>query len=153
MEGIDISRPSYFTRYSNVNDSLYNDRSYLITAIPQQLESFLWIVTSNDDKLLFKNDFLTFSINRHATVYIGYDEDAVNSNLLPSWLDNWENTGLIINSNDMDFVCFRKNFLPSTITLGANEGNSSSSMYLILIDPYTDISPPAAPTGFKISLK
>jgi hypothetical protein len=147
-----LSKPSYFTRYSTVSDSLYSDRSYVINSVPPQLKDLLWIVTSNDDKTSFDKDFLSFSTNQLTTLYVAYEIEAVNNNLLPSWLAGWKNTGLIIQSNDTDFVCFQKHFLSPQIELGANEGNNSSSMYLILLGPLAEeLVPPAAPTGLRIS--
>ena len=148
----DISRSSYFTRYSIVGDSLYSDRPYVITSIPPQLENMLWIVTANDDKTSFENEFLTFSINKPTSVYIGFDIESIASESFPAWLNDWDKTELIINSDDTQFIIYQKNFEPSEITLCANEGSSSSSMYIILVNPLTtDMVPPAAPTGLRIS--
>ena len=146
-----VSPEGYFIAYKEIGDSLYSDREYKITNIPESLKPYHWIVTKNDDKTATGVDFLQFSINKTTTVYVGYDANLVSENIIPDWLTGWQKTDLIIESDDTDFICFQKSMLPTLVSLGANQGGSSSSMYIVLVDPLLDIVPPSPPTGFSIS--
>lgn len=147
-----ISKNNYIEKHSKIGDNLYSDREYKITEIPQSLRSFDWILTANDDKTATGDSFLSFDINKMTTIYVAYDYEQVAANSVPQWLKQWERTDLVIKSDDTSFLCFRKEFQPSTITLGANNGDNSSSMYLILIDPLRDLTPPAPPSGLRLSI-
>lgn len=143
-----ISQPNYYVEKKKVGDQIYSDRNYLITSIPEPLADFEWIVTANDDKQETGSSFLTFCVNKIVSVVIGYD---ITIQSLPEWLQGWEQTEMVIQTEDGDFACYQKTHPPCEITLGGNAGTSSSSMYLILASDDLDTTPPTAPTGLRIS--
>lgn len=146
-----ISRRGYFMSKRAVGDSVYIDRDYQITEIPAELAGLWWLVTANDDKTIVADSFLTFSINRPASIYIGVDQRLVNSNAIPGWLDAWKKSDKIISTTDASYVCFNGQFGAGQITLGGNGGSNSSSMYLVLFDSSVDVLAPSPPTGLQIS--
>ena len=147
-----ISKSNYTEKNNKVGDNLYSDREYKITEIPQSLSGFDWVLTANDDKTATGDNFLSFDINKRTTIYIAYDYEQVSANAVPQWLKQWEKTELVIRSDDTFFLCYRKEFPASTVTLGANYGDNSSSMYLLLIDPLRDLTPPSPPSGLSLTI-
>ena len=144
----DISRPNYYVDTKSVGDTLYSDRSYKITYIPGALAGYKWIVTANDDKLESGDSFLTFNVNKPVTIVVALDSTLIT---LPQWLQGWQPTGMVVRSEDTEYVCYEKIFSPCKITLGGNSGTSSSSMYLVLLGNEIDTLAPAAPTGLRVS--
>ena len=147
-----ISRDGYFIRYNQVGDSLYSDRDYVITSIPGSLDGYAWLVTANNDKNVINDNFISFKVNRETNVYVAYDIRQVESNSVPLWLQSWERMNLKIETTDeTDFVCYTKTITNGSVTLGGNEGNNSSSMYLVLIGGMVDTTPPYPPGGFSLT--
>jgi len=61
----------------------YTDRQYPYSVVPSELEGKTYIQTANDDKFSKGEKFLSFSINKPATVYVGHDTRYQKK---PSWL-------------------------------------------------------------------
>ncbi len=138
-----ISRKNYSIKTKRIGDPVYSDRPYLITQLPESLNQLTWIETANNDKDLFGSEFISFYVNKRVTLYIAYDTQYTDS--LPTWLLQWQETNMTIESEDTAYKIYKKEYNPGTITLGANTGGSSSSMYLILMDNYTDDISPSPP--------
>lgn len=137
-----ISRTNYYLKPHVLGDPIYLDRQYRSTLIPESLQNLNWIMTANDHKELTGDNFLSFRVNKRIMIYIAYDQSQVT---LPNWLSTWEKTTQIIKTDDTDFICFKKEWAPGIVHLGANYGNNSNSMYLILLDHQNDKTSPAAP--------
>lgn len=144
-----ITPVNYRAEKTIVDDSVYSDRSYKIQTVPASLLNQLRIVTANNDKARTGDAFLTFTVNKHVNVYVAYDRDLTS---IPTWLQSWTKTDLVIQTNDSPFICYKKYFPPGTVTLGGNAGVGSNSMYLVLLESTTDHLPPAAPTGVSASI-
>ena len=117
-------------------------------SIPDELSDLLWIRTANDDKYISADDFMSFNVSDSVVVYVGYDQTIPR---IPNWLSLWTPLNKSIETSDTILRTYYKSFAGGTITLGGNEGETSSSMYVVLIDPTgRDILPPAPPTGLSV---
>jgi len=84
------------------NMEYYTDRTYTLTSVPSEYIGMNAIKTSeyigmnaiktpNDDRnLTTESNYLTFEMPENATVYVAFDQRAVN---LPNWLDDFSYTG------------------------------------------------------------
>lgn len=134
-------------------DRYYVDRDYVLKDVPARLQNAWWIMTGNDDKETTGENFISFQVNQVVEVLVGFDASIAS---IPTWLQIWESTGeRISTSDDSDFMIYRKVVNAGTVTLGANNGNGTASMYTVLIQAaqQTDIAPPAAPTGISLRAK
>lgn len=142
-----ISRSNYRLIRRSEGDSVYSDRPFVFTRIPSELSTYYWIQTANDDKYRANADFLSFYASEALHLIVAYD---VSMTDIPSWLADWQQTNLIIETDDTNFQCYTKNVDAGQITLGGNEQSTSGSMYLILLQSQQDTgdrTPPAPPTG------
>jgi len=112
-------------------DNQYGDRTFTFSSIPQELSGNTWIRTANDSKSYSGLVIAEFTVKSDSTVYIAHD-NRINSK--PSWLSGWVNTGMSFgNSEPQTFTLYSKVFLAnSTVSLGPN-GDSSKSMYTIIV--------------------
>ena len=89
----------------DVGDEYYVDETYTITgytntttgSLPTQLNNGRWIKTANADKANTTTNYVSFDIDRNATVYVAYDEGATS---LPSWMSGYSDTNLSIQTTD-----------------------------------------------------
>jgi PKD repeat protein len=122
---------NYQTAFLAVGSKYYIDRTYTLTSIPDYLQGVYWIKTANSDKAETTSNFLSFTVNQPATVYIGYDKRI---NTLPNWLQSFEKINdVLIDDQGVTFQLYKKTFSRGTITLGANQGMSDSNMYTIAL--------------------
>lgn len=141
---VTVHRSGYVLNYMNLGDEYYNDRSYIVTAVPSQLDSLLWIKTANEDRSSTSPTFLTLELERASTVYVAYDHRASS---VPTWLSSqYTRTNHLIETTDnaSPMVIWSKQFEPGTITLGGNQASGASgakSNFVILLK----ISPPPLP--------
>ncbi len=152
-----INRGNYETAELNTGDEYYVDRTYTLTDIPAEYQGLLWIKTANDDKDSTENNFLTFQVNREASVYVAYDDRATS---LPDWLnDEFTATGDSIEVNDVGvntLNIYEKTFSQGEVALGGNMASGAvgaESMYVVILsttetngpyvhgysDPYGDV--------------
>ena len=91
-----------------------------------------YIKTANDDKSSTGSSFLTFDINRDATVYVAHD-DRINPK--PSWMNDFVDTcdHLTFSDNSYTFSLYAQVFAAGSVTLGGNYGEVSSSMYTVVV--------------------
>lgn len=124
-----------------VSDTVYNDRTYTFTSIPTALLGATWIQTPNDDKASSAADCLVFTLNAPAWVYVTYDERALETTTLPSWLSTWELLDDVIEEDQDSFgyiyLLFRKSFPAGTgvVTLGGYNFGLLYSHYTVIILP------------------
>ncbi len=148
-----ISPSSYQVRALEVGQLVYVDRDYVFTQVPEDLRGQAYISTANDDKTATGDAFLSFEINQGSDVYVGYDSSVPTT---PGWLSSWTKTLKTVQTSDTVFELYRKYFPAGTVTLGANEGDVHSSMYVVVVVPGSgqssrpDTTPPAPPTGLVI---
>lgn len=143
----DISLPGYYIDKLGVDKDVYFDRNYKILSVASALSDVPRIVTANDDKSESGSDFLRFTIQDEADIYVGYDTRIAT---LPSWLSSWTDSGMMISTSDTDYRCFQKHYAAGEVVLGGNEGGGSDSMYLVMV-VFEDSIPPNAPTGVRVN--
>lgn len=144
-----LNQPDYRIDTLQVGKAYYIDRNYAFTSIPEDLLDLQFIKTANADKQETQNPFLSFEVNKRVIVYVAYD----NLTPLPQWLQQgWTQTQqeLVTNDEGKTLGLYKKEFAPGIVELGPNAGNSSSSMYLVVIEE-VDLTPPARPTGVYVT--
>ncbi|HPG47210.1 MAG TPA: PKD domain-containing protein [bacterium] len=131
-----INYPSdYYFKHIEVGDSYYTDRDYQVTSIPIELDRYLWLRTSADDKYSSSNYFISFTLREPMTVYIGYDS---RSYQIPNWLSSqFTLTPMRIAVSDVarNLVVWKKDFPAGTHILGGNlaaGGGDSRTMYIVI---------------------
>ena len=79
-----MSRSNYKLNLLEDGDEYLVDSAAELTSVPASLQSAIWIMTAQSDSGNSSSDFLSFDLDRNATVYIAYDADAGG---LPNWLN------------------------------------------------------------------
>lgn len=123
----------------DTNDLLYTDRDITIESIPEAYEDLEWIRTANDSKTYNDtNTLASFTASRDINVYVAAD-DRTKDDL--AWLSEWEETDDDITSdNDETLSIFKKSFSEDeTISLGIVD-ESSTNMYIVILEPNTIVS-------------
>ncbi len=87
-----------------------------------------YIRTANDDKSESGESFLSFAVNRKATVYVAYRHDTD----LPPWLSSWSATGEQVCGDGCSEV-YKKDFDAGTVTLGGNMPGGAGNMYTVFV--------------------
>ena len=113
-----------------VGQPVYSDRVISFTAIPEMLLGATYLKTANNDKGSVGDNFLSFDIDRRATLFVGYD---VRIAEIPLWLRSFTELEETISSSDTDFRVFTKDVFAGTVTLGGNASADLNSMYTVII--------------------
>ena len=128
--------PSYPTATLAVGGTFYSDRTYTITSLPAELENATAIMTANDDKYNTSNSFLTFTINRNATLSIAYDSGA---SPFPTWLtDNYTRTAMTVGTTNygLEYGIWQRSVPAGTFSIPGNSNGypgSVTSNYFVFI--------------------
>lgn len=128
----------------------YIDRGYTYSAVPVEVEGHTFMQTANDDKTsaASDNDFLRFSIDRDATIYVAHDNRITTK---PAWLDSFVDIGVDVDTTDVSLSLFGKNFPQGNISLGGNGGTSGHSMYTVMAVPLDEPPPPPPSEDVTVS--
>ena len=116
-------------------NSFYVDATGTLENIPAQLASAVWIMTANADAANTDNSapFITFVVDRAATVYVAYDTGSA----LPGWLSSgFTDTGLQVGTSVGPFKLYSKTFgADEEVDLGANRagGGTGSMNYFVAV--------------------
>lgn len=113
-------------------NTLYGDRTYTLATLPSSLAGSVWIRTANASKSYANDPIVTFTMNKAATVYVGFDSRAT----LASWVDGtWTNSGLqATDSEPVTFKFYQKTFPTGTVSLGHNATQTSGvNMYMVIV--------------------
>ncbi|GIX49563.1 MAG: hypothetical protein KatS3mg131_3774 [Candidatus Tectimicrobiota bacterium] len=144
----EVAPAAYEVAPLHTGDTYYIDRSYVVTAMPPELEGLTAIKTANNDKYNASAQFLTFTLSGPATLYVAYDSRATQ---YPAWLtQDFVNTGLVIETGDVPLVVWQRSLAAGTHSLPGNYFGSPQgvhSNYLVLLDlggqaPGTGCRPP-----------
>jgi hypothetical protein len=153
----EINQPGYTDEYVQIGEEYYIDRTYTVLSIPSDKAGFLWIKTANDDKLNSQEEFLSFSVNIDADLYVGYDHRASS---LPNWItDHFSDSGLQIEVSDTDaspMTLWVRPVQAGTVTLGGNMASGASgtgSMYVVLLGAEGTVTDTLGPqiSGLSVS--
>lgn len=98
---------------------VYIDRTYTWTTIPPRYAGAQFVLTANNDKYATAANYLSFTINVPAMVYVAYDYYAAR---LPGWLTDgsWTSTGEVLGTSDVKRQVYRKHFPAGPVVLGGN---------------------------------
>ncbi|HEX2925815.1 MAG TPA: dockerin type I domain-containing protein [Ruminiclostridium sp.] len=118
-----------------VGDTIYGDRTFKFTQVPQKLLGSEWIRTACDSKM-YASDEAGFTAKSDITVYAGLDTRATS---IPSWLSGWTSTGETITSdNSVTYSLYKKDFAAnSAVLLGTNGASASTVNYIVAVTPKT----------------
>jgi len=149
LEVSQINKTNYQTAYLQEGQEYYVDRPYTVNDIPGGHQGLLWIKTANDDKTSSSENFLTFTVNQDATLYVGYDHRASS---LPHWIsDHYVAVGDGVGVGDVSaspLMLWSRDIPAGSVSLGGNMASGASgagSMYIILLralGPAPDTQPP-----------
>lgn len=109
--------------------TVYIDRSYRYTKVPNIMMDTTFIMTANDDKTNSSSQFITFDVSGEVLVYVAHDDRITKK---PTWLNSFVDTGKNV-SSDVPMSVYQKRFYGGSVTLGGNGGSSGSSMYTISV--------------------
>lgn len=130
-----------------VGTTYYIDRAYTVNALPKELEGCMFIMTANDDKNSTGADFLKFTVNINAEVWLAHDSrgEKEKGGTPPEWLsekNGWvKHPDMIMEVTDANmgfFVFWSKEFKKGQVTIGGNADPPASgqgSNYVVLIKP------------------
>ncbi len=110
---------------------VYVDRDYEYEAVPSELKGATHIQTANDDKGVETEEHLQFSVNKPVTVYVALDERAERP---PAWLEQrgFTSTDMALDTTDVSFELYKKQYNAGTVKLGGNAGAGSSNYQVVL---------------------
>ena len=99
---LDNLTPSTVSPYIKQNlletgDTYYVDNTYTLGAIPPALANGRWIMTDSNGLNNTSTSYITFDMDRAATVYIAYDAGAT---ALPNWMNGFLDTGITLPTSD-----------------------------------------------------
>jgi lysophospholipase L1-like esterase len=121
-----------------IGDVYYVDRSYTLNGIPAELADGVWVITANDDSGSTSASYITFNLDRAATVYIAYDAGA---SATPNWMSAYTDTGLILGTADPfspALKLYSHSYAAGPVTLGGNMATGASganSTYIAIVVP------------------
>jgi hypothetical protein len=107
----------------------YIDRSYTYASIPEALKGLAFIMTANSDKMSSGDSFLSFQVNKRATVYLAHDDRITDK---PDWMRGLDNTGLDL-AIDVPLSVYARVYEAGLVSLRGNGGSSKSSMYAVVV--------------------
>ena len=132
----ELNRGNYKLTTVQEGEPYYVDRDYKIQSIPKELQSAVWLKTANNDKFSTGNNFLEFTINQKADLFVGYD---ARLKPLPNWLAGWDTTRYqIIDEHANTFQIYHMVHDSGQVVLGGNYGTDQSNMYLVLLKGRND---------------
>ena len=112
----------------------YIDESYTLEYIPPDIASGIWIMTANSDAANADADYISFYLDRDATVYVAYDGQ--NDISLPDWLgSSFADTDLDISTTAGDYNVYARAYSSGTVVLGGNnaDGGSGQFNYCVIV--------------------
>jgi lysophospholipase L1-like esterase len=116
-------------------DLFYIDENYTLENLPQPLFSAIWIMTANGDATNISTSYLSFNLDRTATVYVAYD--ARNGVVLPGWMSSFTNTGQQIDTTAGMFDLYSRLYNAGSVTLPGNradKGTGQLNYFVAVVD-------------------
>lgn len=127
----------YSTTVMNVGSAYFGDRTFSINTMPAGFAGLEGIRTNNDDKDVALASWITFTLTERAYVYIAYDNRGIAP--APSWLADYEDTGLgigVTDSGASPHRIYRRLFDAGPVVLPGNKagtGSAAGSNYFVLL--------------------
>jgi hypothetical protein len=135
-----LSQGNYRQNLLEAGDEYLIDSSAELTNVPGSLEDAVWIMTAQGDAGNGSSSFLTFELDRSATLYVAYDGDATS---LPTWLDPATSAftyepAFGFTTSQTNYEVYSRPVSAGTVTLGGNNATGAagaSDMYLVGLMP------------------
>jgi rhamnogalacturonan endolyase len=112
-------------------DTVFGDRAFKFTAVPDALKGAEWIRTACDSKKFYGEEAV-FKSGKDITAYIGLDSRVTET---PDWLAGWERTDMTLTDDGnpvVTYIVYKKDFSEgSDITLG-QLANASVVNYVVM---------------------
>ncbi len=130
-------------------DQVFGDRTgdKLVTYrnIPDSMVGAEYVITPCDAKNM-TTDIAELTAGEDITLYIGLDTRTIENYGVPSWMDGFTDSGIIIDNNkDVNFALYEKDITKGdTITLGANSGSAGCVFYTVFAVKMSVVMPPVA---------
>lgn len=125
---------NYKQNYLEEENNCYVDENFILTEIPNELKDGVWIMTAHAHRNNTSANFLSFTANRTADIYVAYDSSATQS---PTWLNSFQPTDLMVQINGVsDFNVFRRSNVTGQVNLGGNlasPAQGASLNYLVIL--------------------
>lgn len=114
-----------------IGDSIFGDRDFIYTTIPEKLIGAEAIKTPCDAKNA-QSDIASFTAAEDITVYIALDNRVTQ---IPQWLDGWKDAKLTAaSSNDVTFDLYSKNVKSGEeVILGTNGQSTYCVNYAVIV--------------------
>lgn len=112
-------------------DTVYGDRTFKFTQIPQSLAGAEWIRTACDSKL-YAADEASFTAKSDISVYVALDTRLTG---IPAWFGSWTKTDETLSTdNAVTYNLYKKDFtVGSSVVLGTNGTSSSVVNYTVIV--------------------
>lgn len=134
----DTSNAADWSVQSNlqVGDTVYGDRTFKFTQIPQSLAGAEWIRTACDSKL-YSADEASFTAKSDITAYVALDTRLTG---IPAWFGSWTKTDETLSTdNAVTYNLYKKDFtVGSNVVLGTNGTSSSVVNYTVIVKPKSE---------------
>ncbi|MBR3630368.1 MAG: carbohydrate-binding protein, partial [Oscillospiraceae bacterium] len=119
--------------------TMYGDRSFVYTMLPEELDGSEAVLTACDSKNA-STDTATFTAGDDVTVYIGLDSRVEN---VPAWLGEYTKTTLTAeSSNDVVYEFYSRQFAAGeTVLLGSNGQSAYCVNYVVNVQPQGTVPP------------
>ena len=125
---------------------VYVDRAFTYNTIPAAYVGAMALQTANNDKVAATNPFVSFEISKPAVIYVAHYAEA---NFRPLWLSSWNVTGDVVVTSDRSLNVYSRQFSAGLVELGGNEGDGSSSNYVLFINKGATSDMPGKPAPDK----
>lgn len=137
----------------NIGRTVYIDRAYTFTAIPQPFQGAEYIVTANDDKMMTTDTFVSFMLAAPSTVYVAYDS-RVGTSAVPGWLQSWAITGQSLTATDVNSTTqprriYARSFAAGLVTIPGNGSANNRNTYTVFAVPTVPL-PTSTPTATPV---
>ena len=134
-----VNPTPYKQNLRSSGDPYYLDRDYTLTSIPVSLQNGIWLLPENDDKIVSREDYLEFKVDRDVDVYVAFTPTATS---LPNWMAPFtatgETLGVTAGTPTLDLYS-RFYSAGSTVILGGNLGagisGGGNNNYVTIIVP------------------
>jgi lysophospholipase L1-like esterase len=131
------SPPLYQQNLLETGNTFYVDENYILENVPAAVARGVWIMTAFGDAEEESASYISFDLNRSATVYVAYDGRS--GTVLPSWLgDSYTNTGLNITTTAGSFDLFSRSYTAgTTVALDGNRSDNGNGQlnYFVVVVP------------------
>ena len=138
----------------------YVDQTWSLVDVPANLVDLFYLRTAHDDRGNTEANFLSFTVDRTANIYVAYDSRIAQK---PKWLTDYfvaTDWSIGISNHGVYLHVWSRTVAAGPVVLGGNAAAGFQSvadydMYLVVVQPYqgsqADPHPPGAPLGLTVT--